>query len=55
MPSCKKLLNANKKWAKDQKELDPQFFSRLSTQQSPEFLWIGCFMNTIIYKQHLFC
>ena len=36
------LLNDNKKWAAEKIELDPEFFKRLSTLQTPEFLWIGC-------------
>lgn len=37
-----KLLLENKAWAKEQVEIDPEFFSRLSHIQTPEFLWIGC-------------
>ncbi len=37
-----KLLLENKVWAKVQLETDPDFFNRLSAQQAPEFLWIGC-------------
>ena len=37
-----KLLLENKAWAKEQQETDPDFFNRLSSQQAPEFLWIGC-------------
>ena len=36
------LLNDNKKWAADKIDADPEFFKRLSTLQTPEFLWIGC-------------
>lgn len=42
MYSYQKLLLENKAWAKEQKESDPEFFSRLENQQAPEFLWIGC-------------
>ncbi|MEO6406397.1 MAG: carbonate dehydratase [Ferruginibacter sp.] len=42
MFSYEKLLLENKAWAKEQKETDPEFFSRLLSQQAPEFLWIGC-------------
>jgi carbonic anhydrase len=42
MLSYEKLLLENKAWAKEQKEIDPNFFHRLSAQQAPEFLWIGC-------------
>ena len=37
-----KLLLQNKAWAKNQQETEPGFFKRLSAQQAPEFLWIGC-------------
>ncbi len=36
------LLNENKQWAAEKIEGDPDFFNRLSTLQTPEFLWIGC-------------
>ncbi|WP_166261033.1 carbonate dehydratase [Marinobacter salicampi] len=36
------LLDRNKAWAKGIKEQDPDFFKRLASQQSPEYLWIGC-------------
>jgi len=36
------LLNDNKKWAAEKIDADPEFFKRLSTIQTPEFLWIGC-------------
>ncbi|MFC4263088.1 carbonate dehydratase [Ferruginibacter yonginensis] len=42
MHSYEKLLLENKAWAEQQVQTDPQYFSRLSNQQSPEFLWIGC-------------
>lgn len=42
MKSFEKLLSENKKWAKEQVEIDPDFFKRLEALQSPEFLWIGC-------------
>jgi carbonic anhydrase len=37
-----KLLLENKAWAQEKIEDDPEFFSRLSQIQTPEFLWIGC-------------
>lgn len=37
-----KLLLENKAWAKEQTQLDPEFFNRLAHIQTPEFLWIGC-------------
>ncbi|MGK0184273.1 MAG: carbonic anhydrase [Verrucomicrobiales bacterium] len=36
------LLDNNKQWAEDRTREDPEFFERLSQQQSPKFLWIGC-------------
>ncbi|HEV8084537.1 MAG TPA: carbonic anhydrase [Chitinophagaceae bacterium] len=42
MTSYEKLLLENKAWAKEQIEDDPEFFKRLSSLQTPEFLWIGC-------------
>ncbi len=42
MLSYEKLLLENKAWAKEQNNIDPEFFSRLAAQQAPEFLWIGC-------------
>jgi carbonic anhydrase len=42
MKTVKNLLENNKEWAKKIKESDPEFFSKLSLQQYPEYLWIGC-------------
>lgn len=36
------LFDANRAWARDMTAADPEFFSRLVAQQSPEYLWIGC-------------
>jgi len=36
------LFQQNLEWANDIKENDPEFFTRLSQQQAPEYLWIGC-------------
>ncbi|MFT5987872.1 MAG: carbonic anhydrase [Marinobacter psychrophilus] len=36
------LLEKNRAWAEGIKAQDPQFFDRLSNQQAPEYLWIGC-------------
>jgi len=35
-------MQRNMAWADAQKEIDPEFFHRLSLQQNPEYLWIGC-------------
>jgi len=42
MTSYEKLLSDNKTWAQKQVDNDPGFFKRLSSLQTPEFLWIGC-------------
>ena len=36
------LFEKNKRWAKKLKKSDPDFFLKLSRQQNPEYLWIGC-------------
>ena len=36
------LLDKNRAWAQRVTKTDPDFFKRLSTQQAPRFLWIGC-------------
>lgn len=42
MRELKKLFENNQKWVEKKLELDPSFFSRLSEQQAPKYLWIGC-------------
>jgi carbonic anhydrase len=42
MKSYQKLLLENKAWAHEKLLEDPEYFSRLSALQTPEFLWIGC-------------
>jgi carbonic anhydrase len=42
MKTLKKLFDRNLAWATSIKENDPEFFSRLSKQQAPDYLWIGC-------------
>ena len=37
-----KLLFENKAWAREKQASDPDYFARLSTIQTPKFLWIGC-------------
>jgi carbonic anhydrase len=38
----KELLDKNNQWSDRIRERDPHFFTTLSKQQSPEYLWIGC-------------
>ena len=42
MPALKDLLRNNVEWAERVSREDPGFFERLSMQQAPEYLWIGC-------------
>lgn len=36
------LFKNNQEWAARIKETDPDFFTKLSKSQKPEYLWIGC-------------
>jgi carbonic anhydrase len=36
------LLETNRRWSERRRSDDPGFFERLSRQQAPEYLWIGC-------------
>jgi len=36
------LFERNKQWASGISKKDPSFFQKLSEQQSPQYLWIGC-------------
>jgi carbonic anhydrase len=36
------LFKSNQAWAERIRRQDPEFFRKLSSQQSPEYLWIGC-------------
>lgn len=40
--SLTELLQRNRSWAQRLRAQDPQFFERLSQQQAPKYLWIGC-------------
>ena len=42
MKSLKHLFDNNVAWADAIKTEDPDFFLKLSKQQAPEYLWIGC-------------
>jgi carbonic anhydrase len=42
MPLLQLLLDNNRAWAAEQTARDPEFFARLTAQQSPKYLWIGC-------------
>lgn len=36
------LLENNRRWSDEVKRREPDFFTELAKQQSPEYLWIGC-------------
>ena len=36
------LISNNRRWAERKRAEDPEYFSRLASQQNPEYLWIGC-------------
>jgi len=42
MTLLKELFDNNQDWADKIKAEDPEFFHKLSKQQAPEYLWIGC-------------
>lgn len=42
MRELKHLFENNQKWAQAMREENPSFFTELSKQQTPPYLWIGC-------------
>ena len=42
MPKLSELFANNRRWATDRARVDPDFFRRLTAQQAPAYLWIGC-------------
>jgi carbonic anhydrase len=42
MSSLDHLFENNRAWATEITREDPEFFTRLTGQQSPQYLWIGC-------------
>ena len=42
MEKLPRLFEQNRRWSEDIRRQDPSFFEKLSHQQSPEYLWIGC-------------
>lgn len=51
MNHLKKIFDNNIKWAEKIKKDKPNFFSDLSKQQSPEYLWIGCSDSRVVAEQ----
>ena len=42
MRTLSHLFAKNRAWAAEMTKRDPDFFTRLSRQQAPQYLWIGC-------------
>jgi carbonic anhydrase len=42
MENLNNLFASNRQWAKNILKTDAQFFQKLTKQQSPKYLWIGC-------------
>ena len=42
MARLSRLIDNNRRWALERTRTSPDFFSRLVSQQAPEYLWIGC-------------
>lgn len=42
MPRLQELIERNRAWSDAMRAQDPDFFRRLSEQQAPKYLWIGC-------------
>ncbi len=42
MSNLRELIDNNREWAAKVRAEDPDFFRRLSRQQAPKYLWIGC-------------
>jgi carbonic anhydrase len=42
MRTLDELFRSNKAWSEQIRRQDPEFFSKLSRQQSPTYMWIGC-------------
>jgi len=42
MRTLSKLFDNNRAWADNIRKQDPEFFHKLSLQQTPGYLWIGC-------------
>ena len=51
MENLRYLLDRNIEWATEIKERDPEYFTRLSQQKAPKYLWIGCSDNRIVPNQ----
>ncbi|KAK7222263.1 hypothetical protein V2G26_010266 [Clonostachys chloroleuca] len=46
-----RIFENNKKWAEQKQKSDPEYFTRLASGQTPEYLWIGCSDSRIPAEQ----
>ena len=51
MENLQYLLDGNIEWTNTIKERDPEFFTRLSLQKAPKYLWIGCSDSRVAANQ----
>lgn len=51
MTQLKKIYDNNLAWAENIKKTKPDFFSDLSKQQSPDYLWISCSDSRVVAEQ----
>lgn len=51
MSQLKRLYDNNVIWAEKIKQQKPNFFTDLSKQQSPDYLWIGCSDSRVVSEQ----
>jgi len=51
MNQLHKIYENNLAWAEKIKQSNPSFFSDLSKQQTPEYLWIGCSDSRVVAEQ----
>ncbi len=42
MKRLNNLFDKNRVWSEAMRKREPEFFAKLTRQQSPEYLWIGC-------------
>ncbi|NMO22408.1 carbonic anhydrase [Pyxidicoccus fallax] len=42
MTPYEKIFENNRRWAEEQLRSDPEYFAKLSVEQRPDFLYIGC-------------
>ena len=49
------LFDKNRAWSAAMHQREPEFFAKLSRQQSPEYLWIGCSDSRVPANQIVSC